>query len=60
MGGLTLWCVTITEGGTFSDWVLWIWRARDLASSFPKEEEQRVVGPQWWRRYGVWAVQTEE
>ncbi|RVW59507.1 hypothetical protein CK203_115575 [Vitis vinifera] len=47
-------------GGAFSDWVLWIWRARDLASSFPKEEEQRVVGPQWWRRYGVWAVQTEE
>ncbi|RVW75236.1 hypothetical protein CK203_047175 [Vitis vinifera] len=46
------------RGGAFFDWMLWIWRVRDLASSFPKEEEQRVVGLQWWRRYGVWCVQT--
>ena len=56
MGGLTFWCAIITEGGAFFDWMSWIWRVRDLASSFPKEEEQRVVGLQWWRRYDVWVV----
>lgn len=31
-----------------------------LVSLSPKEEEQRVVGFQWWRRYGAWALLMEE
>ncbi|RVW63344.1 hypothetical protein CK203_058269 [Vitis vinifera] len=37
------------RGGCFLRLGLWIWRERGLASLSPKEEEQRVVGPQWWK-----------
>ncbi|RVX14482.1 hypothetical protein CK203_017163 [Vitis vinifera] len=52
MGGPSRWCAAKTRGDASSVWVLSTRKRKDLASLYPKAEEQKGVGLFCWRRYG--------